>query len=398
MDIAQPSIEASIVNATRSARPEPSEGEIEIRSSRSSEREALLTWLNAGLRPGRSGRLEGEIPVALDPSAVRDHVVAVAGDRFLAHAFSRRLTVHARGLHLPVGLVGLVYTDPSARGRGLATRCVEHCVERLSRDGAMLVALWSSLEGFYERLGFEWAGRDSLYVMDRPVCQRAIASVATAASGVPEVGEATPDDLAAIELLHHGRPVGAERASGELARMVTAPACVTLVARREGRPIATASLGRGDDFADVVHEWAGEPGGVLACLERLVTSRDAIGLLAGPSDHPILRALRRAGAGVHDRPFALVRVTDPEGLWRRLSVGQPSLADRVLVAEGDRLVLESRIGGARQSWSQSRRDALDLLFGRGLEEGADAPLTPDERKALAKALPWPLYLWGFDSI
>ncbi len=374
----------------------PQADAIEVRSPTSDERSALLSWLGAGLRPGRPGWLERELPVALAPERLEDHVVAFEGDRFLAHALARRVRVHGpHGVTLPIGLIGLVYTDPGARGRGLASRCVEHCVERLAESGATLVALWSELEGFYERLGFEWAGRDALYVMDREVCGRAL-TAAGDDDGL-EIGPASSEEVEAVESLHAARPIGALRARGELGRMRTAPACTTLVARRRGEVVATVSLGRGDDFTDVVHEWAGSADGVLACLERLTATRDAIGMLAGPVDDPALQTLREAGAGVHERPFALVRVTDPAGLWRHLTAASPELAERTLRADGEALVLERREGEPERR-EMSRCEALDLLFGRGAAGSAAATFTSDERTAVATTLPWPLYLWGFDSI
>ncbi|MGH0033731.1 MAG: GNAT family N-acetyltransferase [Myxococcota bacterium] len=377
----------------------PEARRVVVRSIAGEERAALLAWLDAGLRPGRPGRLEAELPVELSPESAADHVVATSEGRLLAHAFGRLVNAHARGIHVPVGLIGLVYTDPEARGRGLASRCVEQCVASLSRRGAMLVALWSDLEDFYARLGFHPGGRDALYVMDRTVCLEARRVLGARL----EVGPLEPREVPEVEALHSARAIGAEREAGVLASRLTAPGCTTVVARRDGRPVATATLGRGDDFPDVVHEWAGESAGVLGCLEWLSRSRDALGLLSGPLDAGILRALRSAGAAVHPRPFALLRITDPEALWRRLSVGRTALAARTLRAEGERLVLghrrarpgPHRLGG---EWSMSHPEALDLLFGSGPGPAPPACLTREERSDLEQALPWPLFLWGFDSI
>jgi hypothetical protein len=44
-------------------------------------------------------------------------------------------------------------------------------------------------------------------------------------------------------------------------------------------------------------------------------------------------------------------------------------------------------------------EALELLLGAGaLPPSLRGVLTPEECGALARVLPWPLYVWGFDSI
>src|SRR5690606_26828812 len=88
-------------------------------------RAALLDWLDDGLRAGRRGQLLAEHPLALAPERIGDSVVARCSGRLAAHALGRLVSARLPGRdELPVGLVGLVYTEPAFRGRGLARACV----------------------------------------------------------------------------------------------------------------------------------------------------------------------------------------------------------------------------------------------------------------------------------
>jgi hypothetical protein len=157
--------------------------------------------------------------------------------------------------------------------------------------------------------------------------------------------------------------------------------------------VAYAALGRGDDFAGVVHEWAGDPEGVLVCLEALCRESGAAVCLCGPVDEEPAPALRRAGARRQYGDFALVRLLDAGAFWR---VAAPELSERVRVEQrGEGVAVTGSMGGGVLAIPE----ALDLLFGTGaLPSSLREVLTSEERSAMSEVLPWPLYVWGFDSI
>jgi hypothetical protein len=163
-----------------------------------------------------------------------------------------------------------------------------------------------------------------------------------------------------------------------------------VVARRTGAPVAYAALGRGDDFRGVVHEWAGETAGVLACLALLVRESGPLCLLAGPEPEPPVPALLGAGAPVERRPLGLARLLDARELW--CAIAPRSLGVRFL-QHGERVELCA--GNATLPLSPAL--ALELFFGSG-PAALGGALEPLVREALASALPWPLYVWGFDSV
>ncbi len=359
--------------------------EPQARAPVASEWPGLLDWLDDGLRRGRRGRLAAEYPTLLStPSPERHRVVAAAGVP-LAHAMLHEARLGTPRGGLRVGLIGAVYTDPRARGRGLASRCVESCAVELARRGVPLALLWSDRHDFYRRLGFERAGVETQLAIDAACCERA------GADRRVEVGPASPGDFAALERLHAEKPVRAERAAGDLARLAATPECRLRVARRHGGAVGYAALGRGDDFQGVIHEWAGEPGAVLACLRALCAEAGALELLEGPGAPELARRLRAAGAAPRTGCFALARPLDARSLWRATGAGASGLA---LEAEPDGLRLHGRRGRVRIAPAE----LLALCFGPGVPLRVSAALDARQRTALREHGPFPLYLWGFDSI
>jgi GNAT superfamily N-acetyltransferase len=353
------------------------------------EREPLLAWLAAGLRPEHPEWLEAEHPVALAPARIADHVVVRRGGRIAAHALAHGLDARVAGRPARLGLIGLVYTDPAHRGRGLARACVAAATARLAAQGALVVALWSDLDDFYAPLGFRRGGREWILSLD----PRALARARDARDASLAVGPPTDLDWPQLEALQHTRPTRAERAPGALARLAAAPGCHTRVARRAGQVVAYACAGRGADLRDHVHEWAGETQGVLACVEALA----AVGArhwLGGPGGDPAVERLRSAGADALAGDFALLHVPDPPALLAHVVASDASLA-RVRLRRGAAgFVLAGSRGAAALGADETTRLLLaptrPALPGRVLDDA--------EGLALERRLPWPVGLSGFDSV
>jgi len=326
-----------------------------------------------------------------EPEATR-HLVVMDGERFVAHAMARCVGVRAAGVETRLGMIGLVYTDPAFRRRGLAARCIGACESWLVGQGATLAVLWSDRHDWYARLGYHLAGLEALFAIDAPACARARRRLPFDGG----VGKAAAGDWPGLEAAYRARPVRAERRDGHLASLTAGPDCRVAVARCEGAAVAYAALGRGDDFPGVVHEWAGEPAGVLACLSQLLEGQESIAWLAGPADlaeEPAV-ALHAAGADRQLGGFGLVKLLQPEGLWSRLAADAPNLAGTRLVRRGAGF----RLLGARAACDLDGAAGVRLLLDPSGLEAARRALSDRQLHSLATRLPWPLFVWGFDSV
>ncbi|MEM7409212.1 MAG: GNAT family N-acetyltransferase [Myxococcota bacterium] len=344
-------------------------------------------WLDDGLRRGEHGRLASEYPLSMGASGTRRHHVIYQQGRPAAHAMLHPVEIQTQGRRLRVGLVGNVYTDPAYRGRHFASACVDACVADARRLRLPLVLLWSDAWDFYARLGFHPVSRERFLALE---AERIVAAEPPRISPI-EVGAPVERDWLALESLYAAKPQRVLRKAGALRQLAAAPDCVLRVARVAGSPAGYAAVGRGDDFPGVIHEWAGGPGAVLACLADLVRGSGAHTLLCGPSDEPAVERLIQAGAKPRDGAFALARVLDAPAIWR---TWVPNGSGVQLIHEKQHWRLQS-LG---QSVVLDAPETLDLLFGAGVRGRVRAKLPRLLRRRLDPLLPWPLYLWGFDSI
>ena len=271
---------------------------------------ALVAWLDGGLRRGIAGRLAAEYPASLRPELAASHRVVRDGERWLAHAM-----LHRVDLRLPepltIGLVGLVYTDPAARGHGYASACVSACTAELERQGVPLVLLFSDQPDFYARLGFEPLGSERAWAVDASLCQHARRAPGLASPGTITVDAPRRQDWRRLEKLYAKKKVHAVRAPGALEQLAAAPDTELVVARIGGRAVGYAALGRGDDLQGVVHEWAGGSAEILACLERLCGEHGVLRVHGCPEETRLGIALERAGAMRSESPLGLGRVLRP---------------------------------------------------------------------------------------
>lgn len=358
-----------------------------IRPLDASERLRILAWLDAGLRAGRTGRLAAEYPTLLADGEEAHHRILWCDGEPAAHAVARTLTMRADDAAVPVGMIGLVYTDPRFRRRGFATACIESCVAALRETGAVAALLWSDRHAFYGRLGFQPVGREWLTAVGRKELDAAASQLGVC----EEVGHPTARDWPVLERLIARQGSFAERRPGDLERLAAAPACRVRVARSHGQAVAYAACGRGDDLGGVVHEWAGSPAGVVACIGALLDDSPERLVLSGADAPEPIPTLRRAGATSFPGSLALGRLLDPAGLWQSVVpdglpvVAGGSDADPWLAAGDTRVSIEPA-------------DLLRCALGPELPRTVRDALPARALASLRCILPRPAFLWGFDSI
>jgi len=380
------------------------------------ERRTVLSWLEAGLRPDRPGRLAKEYPFLLDESGPARHFTLFAGSVPLAHCvlLPRRIALLA-GV-LPVGFLSLVYTDPSARGRGHAGRVLRAAIRFARESGIGLVLLWSEADALYAREGFEPAGRETLLALNEAIVGRALLdarqALRTNAVGAAEAGRilaidrARPEDWEPIEALRAQRAARVVCDAREQMQRPSLPELEVRVARgSDGRLLGFAMRGRGDDLQEVIHEWGGDPEAILLCCRSLLADRgpgQSLMLLAPALPTELTWVCRRAGARLLSRPLAWMRITSAAALgealvglgldaeWRGLGALEdeasspprfrPAPSGRCAISQGE--LLELLFGPPNERASGGRRDATGTAF------------TADRMRGL----PLPLFVWGLESI
>lgn len=403
-----------------------------------------LDWLERGLRPGRPGRLRAEYPLLMqEHSSAIPIVLSGAGagaepeagtgaPRSACMLWARELRVSRVALR--VGMISLVYTDPEARGRGFARSVVRRAIAEAERRDLGIVLLWSEADALYRELGFVEAGAETALMLDRNIAASAIEARSTRdPARSPKFDRCrdplrpTPPsalDWAEITRTRAQRTSTLTLADDEFARLRALPDMRALCLRDAGGGFGFAIRGRGDDLAEVIHEWGGDTELALRCCHSLFDDRgpDHELMLLSPTERSELGwALRSAGARVLRNPLAWFRIASPDALAADLQALDPALPPFVLErspsiantigprttpppaaaghpkSRSPRISIESELGEA----TVSETTLLHGLLGAAREDVAR-----DARSRLASVFgpdiearwPLPLYVWGLESI
>src|SRR3990172_2832725 len=156
-------------------------------------------------------RVPGEYPHLFKEPNRENLRTIVAGNRPVSLVGIHERTTHYPRFTIKVGSIGSVCTYKEFRGRGLATRLMNHCERRMRARGVDLVIV-SGGRGLYRRLEYEPAGLERRYVVP--------------ASGVEAAGlrirDAVLSDVPAMLDLYRKLEVRFERLEDDLGLALTA--------------------------------------------------------------------------------------------------------------------------------------------------------------------------------
>lgn len=241
-----------------------------------------------------------------------------------------------RGHAVPMGGIGSVFTHPESRGRGYASRLLEHTT-RIMIERGMETSLLFGIEPMYPALGWQPWGATA-----RLLSRAEGASVAGAADDFEP-----QRDLPEVRALHEvysgaqeGTVVRDERLWETSLRVAGNPDEEFLVARASGRIVAYARAVVSEGFLAVseVGRAEGAAGALATLVARILTSREPDllapperssaqlrGLVAfrPPADVELDEALAALGIGgrLVEDPTVKWRCLDPAALSSRLGIG-----------------------------------------------------------------------------
>lgn len=224
-----------------------------------------------------AGGLLQEFPLLLGEANRSRRLVLEKEGELLAHAAWRPLTLCSGKKRLRAAGIGLVTTHHLRRGRGYATRLVQHCLEQAREGGAELALLFAPVRGLYQRMGFVPAGRER-------VIQLAAGAELQADAAKIRIGDSrdVPDLLSMLE--RHSLRI--QRTKDEFEKLLTIPDTRTHVLERSGAPVAYCIEGKGRDLRGVIHEWAGERTSVEHLLCAVLSAPGGPACVLAPDSEP----------------------------------------------------------------------------------------------------------------
>jgi len=136
-----------------------------------------------------------------------------------------------RGVMRVAGIGG-VATHPDHRQRGLSSALLADAHDKMRADGAHVGFLSTGIPDFYRKLGWEYAGRQWRFTLDR-----ANVSFLPAATDL-QIDEEWTADAAALCALFNAQPLGAERSAEGFIRVAQRRLQHVYVGRRGAHPVA----------------------------------------------------------------------------------------------------------------------------------------------------------------
>lgn len=337
------------------------------------------------LRGGRSLADEYPLVFGADFGARILTVESEEGELYSTCAALPR-TLRVGELYVPMGFIGSVATDPEHRGEGHGTAVLARAEAWLAERGAAVAVLWADDAAFYETRGYVPFGSELDFVIEHAHAELLPAPVG--------VREACPDDAGAIHALYMEHEERVDRSFAETAALLRVPGMDLLVRERHGRVCAYAARGRGEDLAQVVHEWAGEAQDVLA-LTRAHLDRMGGGklvLMVPPSRVELARY------------FEIVEVPGMRGVLGMAKIVSLTATARLFERLGgsDCTCVPVGAAGLRLTGPTGTIDMdpaqalLGLMPPRGDRSVAD--VLEDQTGLQFHTLPLDVFVWGLDSV
>ena len=244
------------------------------------------------LRKDSACHLEQEYPLVFNKS--RRHQIFVLksaeGDIQAGLATLQRDLEIQPGVWAKVLMVGSVVTAPEHRNQGLQRRlfyAVEEAAEKAEMD---LIVLWSNQLAFYEKLEFQLGGLQASWLSN------SAAPLALNASHKNSV-QMKDSSEAWVTSKHfdafNKKICRIRRTEEEMKLLCRIPRM--RVACTEN---AYALIGKGEDFQNVCHEWAGPADEVMACIDALRKEVPSLrilspGVLHTPDEVSVVAAFER---------------------------------------------------------------------------------------------------------
>lgn len=126
----------------------------EVRASQPEERDEILDMTDAAFE--RTPREFFDAAWRLDPNDAPElHRVGVLDGRIVSAVRISKKTIHVGCAELTTGGIADVATHPDFRGRGYSTEVLNDCIRFMDESGYHLSMLFTGIQAFYRRLGWE---------------------------------------------------------------------------------------------------------------------------------------------------------------------------------------------------------------------------------------------------
>ena len=359
------------------------------RSPESHEWTQVVEFLNSNLRKNNNWTIASEYPTALTSNNIHNMSIIKEDEKIIAHAVLKTLIVKTPHAIFKVGAIGSVFTDPAHRQKGHSRKNIENCIMLAQKQDCDLVILWTDQFDFYRKLGFELAGYDHSYILEKalPIKDNKLRFV----SG-------NNVDPNALLKLYSQHTVQAVRGVEDFRNFLKIPNSNLFTAwDQHNQLLAYAVEGKGIDLINYIHEWSGQVDALLDLFQYIRAQKKDVITIMTPAHSQNLRLKLSQQAEVSHQGFlGMLKIVNKDALLNKVK--------KAFRAEGfDKIVLEQQddhcvFGFGPDLYTLKKEsDLIQMLFGP-LEINSLDFVSAEAKQKLSTILPLPLWIWGWDSI
>ena len=225
----------------------------------------IIALVDAEMRAGSHQTLLTDYPLVYAPANLRNvRVIAVDGRIVSVVPFLPR-RIRFGAADIGIAIISPTATEPAYRHQGLASRCLESCLDRMREADCLLSALWTRERTFpfYERAGYRAIASQAFrYRLSPEDATRFAIDPRVRLEPLDPTDQASLDR---IQRIHERDGDGIHREASEYRPLFSLPVMQTLVARRDGLLVGYAIISAALNKPGLI-----EAGGDCAAIETLI--------------------------------------------------------------------------------------------------------------------------------
>lgn len=357
-----------------------------------SEYPQIIEFLNTHLRPEKKWSIVNEYPIALDQKNLNNLKIIRNKDEILSHAAVVPVIVKTPYAIFKVATIGSVVTSTQHRNQGLSSQVIKACLQTASLMKCDLAVLWSNLFDFYRNLGFELAGSEVSFIIDRSIQNHLISHKELKFLETPKI------DPECLLKLYQQHTVTSLRKPEQIKKFLLIPQSKIYTAwDTAGVMKAYAVEGKGLDLSGYIHEWGGSVNDLLPLFSYIQEKQNRDLTLITPSHSQNLHhSLSELGLRSHHGFLGMIHMVQPYQFFEKIKTIALRAGIQDLSIEEINQSYQLKINNMKIQIS-TLHEIVRLIFG---PEKPSELYSIDKKTELTleRIFPMPFWIWGWDSI
>jgi len=347
----------------------------------------IVDFVTSELRPACDWSIKDEYPQVFQERNIHNIKYIEKDGLPVTHAALKPIILKTPQILYKIGAIGSVVTNPSYRGQGLSSKVILECLNEAENQDCDIAILWTSLHDFYRRLGFESAGFEEYFTIDR--------TLPTESNGLRFVNSSQVDPEAILKLFNR-HTIASLRSAEDIKKFLVIPNTQVYTAWDSQHSLKSyAIMGKGADLEGFIHEWGGCVSDLVALLNFILTSRrKPFTLLVGAQSINLITYLQKNRMSGQQGFLGMLKILNLPKFSKKieklaLQMGFSKFSINRLENEKFLISLDRH-----QYLIPNESSLVQVIFGPNSENLA----VPEDQKKFNQLFPLPLWIWGWDSI